>query len=60
MTDRELIERILEWYEDIGADTKFDPDFVYSMQANVNRFGNLTPGQRRALEKINAAWVKED
>lgn len=49
MTDEELIELVQEYAED---HPKFDTDFIDSLEDAIGEYGELTSGQRDALENI--------
>lgn len=55
ITDKEMIDRIIEWKE--GSD--FDLSFVYSLRSYLAKFGKLTRTQRTSLQNIYATFEKD-
>lgn len=51
--DGDLIDAVLAW---AGTEPDFDPEFVESLAEYYEKNGELTEGQRRALNSIVEKW----
>lgn len=52
MDAKDKLAAAIAWAEDKGDERNFDPDFLYSLQEGLEKYGSLTDKQESALDNI--------